>query len=43
MPMLKDIQLIAIDILQNDPELKSEKNKTLQQAVEQKFVAGVEM
>ena len=43
MPMLKDIQLIAIDILQNDPELKSEKNKTLQQAVAQKFVAGVEM
>ena len=43
MPMLKDIQLIALDILQNDPELKSEKNKTLQQAVAQKFVAGVEM
>ena len=43
MPMLKDIQLIALDILQNDPELKSEKNKTLQKAVAQKFIAGVEM
>ena len=43
MPMLKDIQLIAINILKNDPELESDKNKLLKIAVEKKFMSGVEI
>jgi len=43
MPMLKDIQLIAMDILKNDPELETPKNKLLKIAVEKKFATGVEM
>ena len=43
MPMLKDIQLIAMDILRNDPELETEKNELLKIAVEKKFITGVEM
>lgn len=43
MKMLKDIQLIALNILKDDPGLSSEKNKPLKTAVEKKFMAGVEM
>lgn len=43
MPMLKDIQLIALKILKDDPKLKTDKNKLLKQAVDKKFASGVEM
>ena len=41
--MLKDIQLIAIKILKDDPDLSLEKNKLLKNAVDNKFLMGVEM
>ena len=43
MKMLKDIQLIAIKILKDDPDLSLEKNKLLKSAVDNKFLMGVEM
>ena len=43
MPMLKNIQSIASDILQEDPELEQEKNKRLKHEVEKKFVENIEM
>ena len=43
MKMLKDIQLIAIKILKDDPDLSLEKNKLLKNAVDNKFLMGVEM
>ena len=43
MPMLKNIQSIASDILREDPELEQEKNKRLKQEVEKKFVENIEM
>ena len=43
MKMLKDIQQIAIQILNQDPNLSSDKNKLLKTAVDQKFKSGVEM
>ena len=43
MKMLKDIQLIALNILKDDPNLSSDKNKLLKNSVEKKFLSGVEM
>ena len=43
MPMLKNIQSIASNILQEDPELEQEKNKRLKHEVEKKFVENIEM
>ena len=43
MKMLKDIQMIAIRILKDDPDLSLEKNKLLKNAVDNKFLMGVEM
>ena len=43
MKMLKEIQQIAIHILNQDPNLSSAKNKLLKTAVDQKFKSGVEM
>ncbi len=43
MPMLKKIQVIAINILAEDPDLKLEKNKLLKKAVDNKFEMGVDM
>lgn len=43
MPMLKNIQVIASDILREDPELEQEKNKRLKHEVEKKFVENIEM
>ena len=43
MPMLKNIQSIASDILKEDPELEQEKNKRLKHEVEKKFVENIEM
>ena len=43
MKMLKEIQQIAIQILNQDPNLSSAKNKLLKTAVDQKFKSGVEM
>ena len=43
MPMLKNIQSIASNILQEDPELEQEKNKRLKHEVEKKFVENIEI
>lgn len=43
MPMLKNIQSIASDILKEDPELEQEKNKRLKHEVEKKFVENIEI
>ncbi len=43
MKMLKEIQQIAIQILNQDPNLSSDQNKLLKIAVNQKFKSGVEM
>ena len=43
MPMLKNIQSIASNILKEDPELEQEKNKRLKHEVEKKFVENIEM
>ena len=43
MKMLKEIQQIAIQILNQDPNLSSAKNKLLKTAVDQKFKSAVEM
>ena len=43
MKMLKEIQQIAIQILNQDPNLSSAKNKLLKTAVDQTFKSGVEM
>lgn len=43
MPMLKNIQSIASNILKEDPELEQEKNKKLKHEVEKKFVENIEI
>ena len=43
MPMLKNIQIISLKIIEEDPNLELEKNKLLKQAVDKKFMAGVDM
>ena len=43
MPILKQVQLEAINILKEDPNLEQEKNKKLKQKIEEKFDTKIEM
>ena len=43
MPMLKNIQIIATNILKEDPKLEKEKNKLLKREVDKKFAENIEM
>lgn len=43
MPMLKNIQVIASNILKEDPNLEQEKNKMLKQEVNKKLAKNIEM